>query len=233
MFEDLSDKEVLWRLQETETKIKQLKEDLTKLREENEKRKTIALGKPLDISGIGRFTARVRCVDNQTRSYYNDYAQDVCTFYSLESAREFSKFLIHLSGALKSNFYGRPMDPKAIALLFPQGSFIAQDKNGLWCWFATEPRLLIDDPKPHWGISDGNWSFLPCNLITSKDWKYSLIECGLPNGTKEFPTQTAEMGEIGDLRNCLTIITDNLMRENEEFTYDKILQMTKKALGYE
>lgn len=232
MLEKLSDKEVLWRLQETETKIKQLKEDLVKLREENEKRKTIALGKPLDISGVGRFTASVRCYDNSPSCYCSD-EQDVCTFYSFESAKEFGKFLIHLSGALKSNFYGRPMDPKAIALLFPQGSFIAQDKNGLWCWFATKPRLLIDDPEPHWEISDGNWSFLPCNLITAKDWKRSLIECGLPNGTKEFPSQTAEMGEIADLRICLSIITDNLISKNEEFTYDKILQMTKKALGYE
>ena len=41
------------------------------------------------------------------------------------------------------------------------------------------------------------------------------------------------MGEIGDLRTCLSIITNNLMKKNEEFTYDKILQMTKKALGYE
>lgn len=44
MFEDLSDKEVLFQLQETETKIKQLKEDLTKLREENEKRKNNRIG---------------------------------------------------------------------------------------------------------------------------------------------------------------------------------------------
>ena len=36
MLENLSDKEVLCRLQETETKIKQLKEDLVNLREENE-----------------------------------------------------------------------------------------------------------------------------------------------------------------------------------------------------
>ena len=233
MFEDWSDKEVLRRLQDTESQIKQLKKDLVNLREENEKRKTIALGKPLDISGVGRFTASVRCNDNSPRGCYGSNEQDVCTFYSFESAKEFCKFLIHLSGALKSNFYGRPMDPKAIALLFPQGSFIAQDKNGLWCWFATKPRLLIDDPEPHWEISDGNWSFLPCNLITAKDWKCSLIECGLPNGTKEFPSQTVEMGEIGDLRTCLSIIANNLMRKNEEFTYDKILQMTKEALGYE
>ena len=74
---------------------------------------------------------------------------------------------------------------------------------------------------------------LPCNLITTDDWKCSLIECGLPNGTKEFPSQTAEMGEIGDLRTCLSIIANNLMKKNEEFTYDKILQMAKEALGYE
>lgn len=224
MLEDLSDKEVLCRLQETETKIKQLKEDLTKLREENEKRKTIALGKPLDISGVGRFTASVRCNDNSPSGCYNYNEQDVCTFYSFESAKEFCKFLIHLSGALKSNFYGRPMDPKAIALLFPQGSFIAQDKNGLWCWFATKPRLLIDDPEPHWEISDGNWSFLPCNLITAKDWKCSLIECGLPNGTKEFPNQTAEMGEIGDLRTCLSNIANNLMRKTKNSLMKKFFK---------
>lgn len=224
MLEDLSDKEVLWRLQETETKIKQLKEDLTKLREENEKRKTIALGKPLDISGVGRFTASVRCYDNSPSGCYCSNEQDVCTFYSFESAKEFCKFLIHLSGALKSNFYGRPMDPKVIALLMPQGSFIAQDKNGLWCWFATKPRLLIDDPEPHWEISDGNWSFLPCNLITVKDWKCSLIECGLPNGTKEFPSQTAEMGEIADLRTCLSNITNNLMRKTKNSLMKKFFK---------
>ena len=71
MLEKLSDKEVLWRLQEIETKIKQLKEDLVKLREENEKRKTIALGKPLDISGVGRFTASVRCNDNSPSGCYS------------------------------------------------------------------------------------------------------------------------------------------------------------------
>ena len=71
MLEDLSDKEVLWRLQETETKIKQLKEDLTKLREENEKRKTIASGEPLDISGVGGFTISVRCNDNSPRGCYD------------------------------------------------------------------------------------------------------------------------------------------------------------------
>ena len=224
MLEDLSDKEVLWRLQETETKIKQLKEDLTKLREENEKRKTIALGKPLDISGVGRFTASVRCYDNSPSGCYCSNEQDVCTFYSFESAKEFGKFLIHLSGALKSNFYGRPMDPKVIALLMPQGSFIAQDKNGLWCWFANEPRLLIDDPEPHWEISNGNWSFLPCNLITTKDWKCSLIKCGLPNGTKEFPSQTAEMGEIADLRTCLSNITNNLMRKTKNSLMKKFFK---------
>ena len=224
MLENLSDKEVLCRLQETETKIKQLKEDLVNLREENEKRKTIALGKPLDISGVGRFTASVRCNDNSPSGCYGSNEQDVCTFYSFESAKEFCKFLIHLSGALKSNFYGRPMDPKAIALLFPQGSFIAQDKNGLWCWFATKPRLLIDDPEPHWEISDGNWSFLPCNLITTKDWKCSLIECGLPNGTKVFPTQTAEMSEIANLRTCLSNIVNNLMRKTKNSLMKKFFK---------
>ena len=44
MFEDLSDKEVLWRLQETEAQIKQLKKDLANLREENEKRKNNRIG---------------------------------------------------------------------------------------------------------------------------------------------------------------------------------------------
>lgn len=73
MFEDWSDKEVLRRLQDTESQIKQLKKDLVNLREENEKRKTIALGKPLDISGVGRFTASVRCNDNQAHSYYDNY----------------------------------------------------------------------------------------------------------------------------------------------------------------
>ena len=37
MFEDWSDKEVLRRLQDTESQIKQLKKDLVNLREENEK----------------------------------------------------------------------------------------------------------------------------------------------------------------------------------------------------
>ena len=144
MFEDLSDKEVLYRLRDSEAQIKQLKKDLANLREENEKRKTIALGKPLDISGVGRFTASVRCNDNSPCGCYGANEQDVCTFYSFESAKEFCKFLIHLSGALKSNFYGRPMDPKAIALLYPQGSFIAQDKTGDWFWFKTKPSCCIE-----------------------------------------------------------------------------------------
>lgn len=182
MFENLSDKELLQSLRDSEEEIKRLKKNIKNLREENEKRKTIVLGKPLDISGVGGFTISVRCNDNSPRGCYDANEQDVCTLYSFESTKEFCKFLIQLFGALKSNFYGRPMNPKAIALLMPQGSFIAQDKNGLWCWFATKPILLIDDPEPHWEISDGNWSFLPCNLITAKDWKCSLIECGLPNG---------------------------------------------------
>ena len=92
MFEDWSDKEVLRRLQDTEAQIKQLKKELVNLREENEKRKTIALGKPLDISGVGRFTASVRCYDNSPSGCYCSNEQDVCTFYSFESAKEFGKF---------------------------------------------------------------------------------------------------------------------------------------------
>lgn len=147
MFENLSDKELLRSLQDSEEKIKQLKKNIKELREENEKRKTIALGKPLDISSVGRFTASVRCNDYQTRSFYDNYEQDVGTFYSLESAKEFSKFLIHIAGALKANFYGRAIDPKVVALLLPQGSYIVQDENGLWLWFEKKPKIFLDNPN--------------------------------------------------------------------------------------
>lgn len=226
MLEDLSDKEVLELLRDSEEEIKRLKKNIKELREENEKRKTIALGKPLDISASGRFTASVRCNDYQTRSYYDNYEQDVGTFYSLESAREFAKFLIHIANALKANFYGRPIDPKVVALLLPQGSFIAQDENGLWCWFEKKPKILFDDPNPHWENTDKRWVILPFNLSKVEAWKDSLIECGLPNGTKEFPYQTEEMGKICELRSCLWQIANN----RKPFTSEEMSQMARKTL---
>ena len=49
MFENLSDKELLQSLRDSEEEIKRLKKNIKNLREESEKRKTIVLGKPLDI----------------------------------------------------------------------------------------------------------------------------------------------------------------------------------------
>lgn len=226
MFENLSDKEVLQSLQDSEEEIKRLKKNIKNLREENEKRKTIALGKPLDISAIGRFTASVRCNDYQAHSFYDNYEQDVGTFYSFESAKEFSKFLIHVAGALKANFYDRAIDPKVVALLLPQGSFIAQDKCGVWVWFEKEPNILVNASDQIWEITEGRWVILPFNLTKTDDWKSSLIECGLPNGTKEFPWQTEEMGEIFELRSCLWWIANN----RKPFTSEEMSQMARETL---
>lgn len=44
MFEDLSDKEVLYRLRDSEAQIKQLKKDLVNLREEKRKAKNNRIG---------------------------------------------------------------------------------------------------------------------------------------------------------------------------------------------
>ena len=226
MFENLSDKELLQSLRDSEEEIKRLKKNIKNLREENEKRKTIVLGKPLDISASGRFTASVQCNDNQAHQWYDNSSQDVGTFYSLESAIEFTKFLIHLAGALKANFYGRPIDPKVVALLLPQGSFIAQDKCGVWVWFEKEPNLLVNASDQIWEMTEGRWVILPFNLTKTDDWKSTLIECGLPNGTKELPFQTEEMSEIMDLRSCLRKIAHN----QESLTAEKMSQMAREVL---
>lgn len=226
MFENLSDKELLRSLQDSEEEIKRLKKNIKELREENEKRKTIALGKPLDTSAVGRFTASVRCNDNQPHQYYGNCEQDVGAFYSFESAKEFSKFLIHIASALKANFYGRAIDPKVVALFLPQGSFLGQDECGNWRWFEKKPKLLEVAPNPMWETTEGRWIILPFNLSKVNDWKSSLIECGLPNGTKEFPCQTEEMSEIWDLRSCLRKIAD--IRNN--FTSEEMSQMARETL---
>lgn len=97
-------------------------------------------------------------------------------FQSEESADKFDKeYFTNFIRALRDIANGNAIDIQTLLPLLKKG-YVAMDENGDWFWYENQPRL----EKSSWMTVGWDYYRLSrFNLKPAKNWKTSLLECGL------------------------------------------------------
>ena len=98
-------------------------------------------------------------------------------FLSEESADKFADYFYSFEEALQDIAEGKPIDIKVLLPLLRKG-YVAMDENERWYWFKHKPTRTntVWTTTEDEGLSHLSNAF---NLKPAKDWKNSLMECGL------------------------------------------------------
>lgn len=106
------------------------------------------------------------------------------TFSSRLSAQKHAEMLLAWRKALVANAKGEPIDIKALLPLLPKGWVVmSQSKN--WLWFENKPYISVMDLWSSCIEKDGHKEYVdaeiirPFNIKPVKDWRLSMMECGL------------------------------------------------------
>lgn len=86
-----------------------------------------------------------------------------------------------LTRALIKNSTDEQINIKAIAILLPKNTYVAQNKQaGDWRFFRNFRPYLSSVREGCWEESrDFFGEVLPFNIKPAKDWKKSVIQCGV------------------------------------------------------
>ena len=156
---ELSEQDLQLKIKNTRYEVNRVSAALKRYEEELERRKLkVQLGVPLE--------------DIIPDAIFNIYK---FAFASEESLLSFNVRLNDYVEALQKLAKGEPIDIKALVPLMKKG-WVAMDRNGHWYWYENKPKKDSDQ----WvaGCSTSSYLFA-FNLKPTKDWRISLMECGL------------------------------------------------------
>lgn len=98
---------------------------------------------------------------------YAEFKNRSCFEKYVESWRE-----VHQ--AWFANSKGEPIDIKVLLPLLPRG-WVCMNEACVWVWCKEKPELINNNWTTSW-----KWNYLtPFNIKRAKDWRNSLVECGL------------------------------------------------------
>lgn len=154
---NITDKQLAEKIAELKETERVVKQNLTTLEKELEKRKQeVPLGVP--IGGA------------ISRSF-------LLWFQSNESADKFdNEYFNNFVKALQDIANGNPIDIEVLLPLMKKG-YVAMDKDKRWYWYEEKPTNYEDEDE--WISVDGCFNLFAFNIKPAKDWRKSLMECGL------------------------------------------------------
>ena len=95
-------------------------------------------------------------------------------FRSQDSVHKHAEMLLEWRKALVANAKSEPIDIKVLLPLLPKG-WVCMNEGCSWVWCKEKPELINNNWTTSW-----KWNCLtPFNIKPAKDWKTSLMECGL------------------------------------------------------
>ena len=99
-------------------------------------------------------------------------------FNSKESAEKHAEMLLDWRKALVANAKGEQIDIEAIRYLLPKG-WTCCTEYGYWLYSAEKPRFECGCIIDRWQFKGSYYQIDAFNIKPAKDWRESLMECGL------------------------------------------------------
>lgn len=176
---NITDKQLAEKIAELKETERVVKENLTTLEKELERRKNeVPLGVPSVTCERGEiywYLSDTGELETDTLDYDFRRIEALNIFTDAVSAEKHSEMLLTWRMALVANANGEPIDIKALLPLFEKG-WVAMDESGSWFWYRNKP----DRKEGFWNIEDTTLKSLYCfDIKPAEDWRKSLMECGL------------------------------------------------------
>ena len=177
---ELSEQDLKWIIEDIKVEREKADNALKRYEEELERRKREV---PLGVPSEGKY-----CVlaDGQVnyRRYQGNMERKILeevfnTFSSYESGKKHAEMLLAWRKALVANAKGEPIDIKVLLPLLPKGWVAMNEHMNKWVWYEEKPVRYDELGRHCWESKETKIDILPFNIKPAKDWRNSLMKCGL------------------------------------------------------